>query len=61
MKAALVLHPLAVIAPAPMLAVTLPPKLKCTREAGSRVSVDDLDSGHAAANIAGQGQIARLD
>ena len=29
-KAALVLHPSAVIAPAPMLAVTLPPKLKCT-------------------------------
>ena len=29
-KAALGLHPLAVIAPAPMLAVTLPPKLKCT-------------------------------
>ena len=30
MKAALVLQVLAVIAPAPMLAVTLPPKLKCT-------------------------------
>ena len=30
MKAALPLHPSAVIAPAPMLAVTLPPKVKCT-------------------------------
>src|SRR5437867_10889525 len=29
-KAALGLHPLAVIAPAPILAVTLPPKLKCS-------------------------------
>ena len=30
LKAALILHPSAVIAPAPMLAVTLPPKVKCT-------------------------------
>ena len=57
MKAALGLHPTAVIAPAPMLAVTLPPKLKCTVNVGC-ASVD-RHSGHAAANIAGQGQIAR--
>ena len=30
-------------------------------EAGSHVAVHELDSGHAASSIAGQGQIARLD
>src|SRR4030095_3426496 len=30
-------------------------------EVGSRVAVDDLDIGHAAADVAGQGQITRLD
>ena len=51
---------LAVIAPAPMLAVTLPPKVKCTVN-WAVVFRSDVDCGHAAANIAGQSQIARLD
>src|SRR5262249_61799490 len=31
------------------------------REVGSRVAVDYLDIGHAAANVTGKGQIARCD
>src|SRR5215472_884522 len=31
------------------------------REVGSRVAVDYLDIGHAAANVTGEGQIARCD
>ena len=36
-------------------------EIEMHREPGSRVSVDELDTGHAAASIAGQRQIARLD
>ena len=35
-------------------------EIEVQREAGSHVAVDELDSGHAAASIAGQGQIGRL-
>jgi hypothetical protein len=36
-------------------------EIEMHRELGSRVAVDDLDSSHAAVNIPGQGQVARLD
>src|ERR1700746_3858938 len=36
-------------------------EIEMHREPGSCVAVDELDSGHAAAGVAGQGQIARLD
>ena len=41
-KAALGLHPLAVIAPAPMLAVTLPPLSKCTVKCAVVFPLTDL-------------------
>ncbi len=44
-----------------MLAVTLPPKVKCTVKLSSLVPVDELHIGHAAASIAGQSQIARVN
>ena len=49
------------IAPAAMLAVTLPPKLKCSVNRAVVLPLTTLTAGHAAASIAGQGQIARLD
>ena len=60
-KAALGLQVLAVTAPAPIVAVTLPPKLKCTVNRAVVLPLTSCDIGHAAASIAGQGQIARLD
>ena len=36
-------------------------KIEMHREPGSRVAVYQRDGSHAAANIAGEGQIARLD
>ena len=56
-KAALVLQVCAVTAPAPMVAVTLPPKLKCTVNRAVVFPLMTLHIGHAAASIAGQRQI----
>ena len=36
-------------------------EIEVYREARSHVAIDELNIGHAAANIAGQGQIARLN
>src|SRR5947208_10046637 len=38
-----------------------PPEIEMQHEPGSHVSVDHLDTANAAANVAGQHQIARLD
>jgi hypothetical protein len=36
-------------------------EIEMQRKPGSHVAVDELDSGHTAASVAGQGQVAGLD